>query len=275
MFVLAGVFIVGLGAASHAAADTFGVTATVAVAVPSDAPVINSPAADSTTSGPSVLVIGSCPLVTPQVMVSVSVDGVPSGTSACDSNNDFSVPISMKPGAHQIVASSLTISSQKGPSSNPIEITTTASAAPTVSIASNGPFIYAAGDNITWAGAIGTASQGNNEYVHIDWGDNSQSNYTVKAGSQSFSHTYTTLASHNILIAASDAAKDTTTEQFAEAGFSSASFPQSVASTTPLANTRVVVGLYGLYLSALCVTVLIWVEAKHAAREHARQHVIA
>ena len=275
VFIIAGFFIVGLNVASHVAADTFGITAMVGVSVPSDPPVINSPTADTTTAGPTILVVGSCPLVTPQVVVSVSVDGTAAGTGDCDSNNDFSVPVAMGPGKHQIVASSLTVSSQKGPSSSPVTITTTAESVPATSIAASGPFIYAAGNNITWTGVIGAASQNGSEYVHVDWGDNSQSNYTIKAGPQSFNHTYATLASHDILLTAFKSAQNSSSEQFAETGFSSASFPQSTVTIAPLTNSRTIAGLYGLYLSALCVTILIWTEAKHASREHHRQHAVA
>jgi len=275
ILTLSGLFIVGLNIASHVAADTFGVSAMVGVPVPSSAPSISTPASGTAIAGPGILVTGSCPLVTPQVVIEVSVDGNPAGTSACDSNNDFTVSISMTPGQHMVAARSLTMSNQKGPSSHPIIVTTSADLSSVVPITANSPFIYAAGRTITWAGLIGAVNDANNHYVHIDWGDNSQSNYVEKTGAQSFSHTYATLGSHNIALTAYDSSTTSRSEQFAEAGFTSASFPQAAESTTPIVNTRTVAGLYGLYLSAVCVTVLIWIEAKHAARERARQHAMA
>ena len=275
VLVLAGVFIAALNVASRAAADTFGISAMVGVSVPSDPPIISSPVTGASMSGPSVLVTGSCPLVTPQVVVSVSVDGTQSGTSSCDTNNDFSVPITVGAGTHQIAVRSLTIAGQKGPSSAPLGITTTASVASAIAISSDSPFVYADGNDITWSGTVGVSDQNTEEYVHVDWGDNSQSNYSVKAGRQSFSHNYESSTPHNILVAVSDVSNASSSEQFAEAGYSAASFPAAVTTTTPLANTRVVAGLYGLYLSVLCVMILIWAEAKHSTREYARQHATA
>lgn len=275
IFILAGLFIVGLGALNHAAADTFGVTAMVAVPVPATAPIISEPAASSSVPGPSVLVVGSCPLVTPQVVATVSVDGTLAGTGACDSRNDFSIPVSLSPGPHQITAGSITIDDQKGPSSSPVSVASAAKVAAPVSITSSSPFIYADGKNITWTGSIGSTAETANTYVHVDWGDNSQSNYTVKPGPQSFTHEYATLAAHNVLISASSTSGANSSMQVAEAGFSTATFPQPAAPTTPYRDSRTVVGLYGLYLSALCVTVIVWLEARHAARVHATEHVLA
>jgi len=263
VFAAAGLVILGLGAVNHAAADTFGVSALVAAPMPTSAPTITEPSADATVSGSSVLVLGSCPLITPQVVVSVSVDGVEAGTSACDSRNDFSLPVNVAPGRHQIVASVITISGQKGPSSNPLQITTTGSIAPTIAITSDAPFVYAAGNDITWSGTIGTAKQ-TTEYVHVDWGDNSQSNYTVLSGPQSFSHHYATLASHNIVLDVANAASAVGNTQIAEAGFTAATFPQPAAPASFYSNTPTIAGLYGLYLTAISATGIVWLEAKHA-----------
>jgi len=274
VFVAAGLLILGLGAVNRAAADTFGIAAVVAVPLPSSAPIIGEPSTGATVSGSSVLVAGSCPLVTPQVIVSISVDGTEVGTSACDSRNDFSIPVSLSSGSHQIVANAITISGQKGPSSSPTHITTAGSLAPTIAITSDAPFVYASGNDITWTGSIGAIKQPT-EYVHVDWGDNSQSNYTVTPGPQSFSHRYATLASHNILLTVAGTTGAVSSMQTAEAGFSTATFPQPAALASLYSNTPTIAGLYGLYLTAVSATGIVWLEAKHAAREHARQHAVA
>jgi hypothetical protein len=268
VFLIAGVFILGLSELNHAAAETFGVEATVAVPVPTTAPLISEPTANENVANSSVLVIGSCPLVTPQVIVSISVDGIQAGTGACDSSNDFSVPVTLNPGSHKIVAGSITIDEQKGPSSIPLTVVSTASVAAPVPISSDSSFIYADGRDITWAGTIGNGTSGTDMYVHVDWGDNSQSNYTVKPGPQSFNHQYATLASHNVLINAANKMGASSSIQIAEAGYSTASFPQASAPVMPYSDSRTVIGLYGLYVSALSVTAIIWLEAVHAARMH-------
>jgi hypothetical protein len=272
VFLAAGLCITGLNVLNRAAAATFGVSAVVEAPIPSSAPIISTPTGDANTSSSSVLVAGSCPLITPQVVINITVDGNQAGTSTCDSRNDFSIPLTLTPGSHQIVAGTITISGQKGPSSTPLAITTTAAIAPVVTITSDNPFIYAAGSDITWTGSV-TAYGQNTAYVHIDWGDNTQSNYSVQPGPQSFSHHYATLASHNILLSASNAAGNVGSIQIAEAGFTTATFPQPTAPVSFYSNTPTVAGLYGLYLTAVSATSIIWLEAKHAARQHAQEQV--
>jgi hypothetical protein len=274
VFVVAGVFILGLNVVNKAAADTFGISAIVNVPVPSSAPIITAPSASAQISSSSVLVVGSCPLITPQVVVDISIDGSEAGTGVCDSRNDFSVPVPISSGSHQIIATALTISGQKGPSGSPLSVNGTALPQSTITFSTDSPFIYAADKTVTWAGTIDGVNS-TNEYVHIDWGDNNQSNYTVQAGAQTFSHYYSSLASHNVLLAVSNSSGQTYSRQFAEAGFTAATFPQPAAPTLPYSNSRAIVGLYGLYLSALSVTVLVWLEAKHSAWAHARNHVLA
>ena len=275
IFIVAGLFIVGLNMASRAAADDFGVAAMVAAPVPTNPPIITSPAADANISGSSALVFGSCPLVTPQAIVSVSVDGTPDGTSACDSQNDFTVPVALSSGSHQLTATALTVTGGQGPTTSPVPIRVRGgAAAASIAISGDEPFVYAGAKDITWAGNIGTSGQGT-VYAHIDWGDNSQSNYSVQAGPQSFSHHYAALTSHNILLAVSNTAGSASSRQFAASAFTTYTPTTLVSSTTNASpfNTSMVMGLYGLYVTALAVTGIVWLEAKHAARQH--QHAMA
>jgi hypothetical protein len=265
VLVLAGLVVAGVGAANRAAADSFGVSAWANIPVPSTAPIISVPQAGATVTGGSVLVTGTCPLVTPQAVISISVDGAAAGTGACDSNNDFSVPVSLSGGSHEIVAGSMTISGQKGPGGSPIHVTSHTTGMPsTISIEGDQPFAYADGRSVTWTGTIGTSG---NEYVHLDWGDNSQSNYTVQAGAQQFTHRYSSGGSHNVLLAVADNAGQSSAIQFASAAFTAYVPTKPVA--TPLYQSRTVAGLYGLYLTVVAVTGIVWLEAKHAARQTA------
>jgi hypothetical protein len=269
VFVISGFFIVSLNMASRAAADEFGVSAMVNVPVPTSAPVIDSLPNNATEKSGSLLVTGSCPLVTPQVVVSIDVDSTAVGTAACDSNNDFSVPINIGSGVHRITASALTISGQQGPTSEPVTITVlTGSIASNITIAADQPFIYVDGKSVTWTGTIIAANQGT-DHVHVDWGDGNTSDYTVSSGAESFTHTYATLASHNVTLDVVSANGETTFEQFGAAAFASYTVP--IATSTqqpPFFETSTVIGLYGLYITALSVMSIIWLEAKHSARQH-------
>ena len=272
VLAVAGLFMGGLGLANHAAADDFGVQATVLAPVPTTAPIIASPAANVTFDSANALIVGSCPLIVPQVVITIRVDGAPAGTSMCDGQNDFSVPLRFTAGSHQIVASSETITGQQGPSSSPVAITTTAAvSSPTVSIVSDSSFSYVGSNTTTWTGTIGAAGQGT-AHVHVDWGDGSQSNYAVSLGRQSFTHQYRSLGSHNIMLTAVTPSGAVGSQQFAAAAYTTAApLVANVANTSsPFWGTRTMLGLDGLYLSVLAIAGIIWLEAKHVAREHAR-----
>lgn len=263
VFIVAGAAMASIGAVNRAAADSFGVSAWANIPVPATPPVIHSPATGATVRGSSVLLTGSCPLVSPQALVSVSVDNSPAGTGSCDSNNDFSVPVSLSSGSHQIVATALTISGQKGASSRPVTITGgTAAVPPAISILGDQPFMYADGQSVTWTGTIGTSGV---ESVHMDWGDNSQSDYTVQAGPQQFTHRYNSTGSHNALLTVADAEGASTSIQFASAALTNYTAPKPEA--VPFSSSKTVFGLYGLYVTALSVTGVIWLEARHSARQ--------
>jgi len=270
IFLLSGFFIASLNMASRAAADEFGVSAMVNVPVPTSPPIINSPETATTIKNNSLLVTGSCPLVTPQVVITVSVDSQLAGTAACDSNNDFSVPISMSAGVHKIIASVLTMSGQQGPTSNPVIVTGLATASsPSVSITANQPFIYADSKTVTWTGSLSATNQGD-EHVHIDWGDGNTSDYAVSPGTASFAHTYTSLVSHNIVLDVASPTGSSTFEQFGAAALTSYVAPVPTPTTPKYSQffeTPTVLGLYGLYLTTLSIMGIIWLEAKHAARQ--------
>lgn len=279
VFVLAGVVMLGLGVVNHAAADMqFGVTATVNVPRPSQPPLIFSPSSNATVTGNSALVYGSCPLVTPQVVVVVTVNGNPAGTGACDAQNDFAVPVTLTGGTEQIVASSLTISGQTGPASDVVNITAPATISPAsaaIPIADS-PFSSIGADRtVVWQGTIGTSQD--KLHVHVDWGDGHTSQYTVTAGAQSFSHQYATSASHNVVLSVADNYGASNTIQFAAAAYTTAAAygSGSLQTLAPLHNARTVTGLYGLYITAVAVTGIIWLEAKHAARALVHQGIAA
>ena len=275
LLIVAGIFMLSVSAANHAAAATFGVSATVEPPLPSTPAIIASPGSGAEISGSSALVVGSCPIVTPQVIVRVRVDGATAGTGACDSNNDFSVPVYLSAGSHQVTADTITIAGQQGPSSSPIQVaTTTTTAKSTASITPTDPFVYLGADRTaTWTGTI-VAANDSPQQVHIDWGDGNQSNLTVRPGTQSFSHQYATLASRNIWLAVANTSGTATPEQFAVTAYTApTTAAATVGSTTTPLDTSTMVGLYGLYVTALSITAVFWLEAKHAARSHAWQHI--
>ena len=273
---MAGVNLIG-----RAAADSlFVVQGTEPVAVPTSPAIITTPVNGAKIAGTSTLITGSCPLVTPQVVVTVTVDGTSAGSAACDSSNDFSLPISLGSGSHTLLTQIYTIAAQTGPQGSPLQIAagslvpklgTSETTANPIIITSTTPFSYLGADKTAvWNGSItgGTAPY----HVHIDWNDGSQSTNTVSGDAQHFSHTYATLQSYDPLLSVTDSAGHAVSQQFAVAAYTTATLGSSLVATTnpgpqgPIATTTLL-GFYGLLLTVASVAGIIWLEAKHSARQ--------
>jgi hypothetical protein len=290
LFVLAGVLMLVVTALGHATADTFSVGATVKAPIPSSPAIITSPSEGDRLGSDSQLVSGSCPIVTPQVIVAITVDNANVGSAICDGANDFALPLRLSPGAHTVVAQAMTITGDTGPASTPLHITlapTSTRTSATVTSQPNGPsttpnpLVIAPEGTMLWLGDdkaatwAGTITGGTPPYkVLIDWGDGtSKTSSDQGAGDASFGHTYTTLQPYNMSLSVTDADHVALHEQFAVASFSTSAASISVlgSATTkpnsPLSNSGTVLGLYGLYLTAVAIFGIAWIEAKHAAKE--------
>ena len=265
VLALAGVFMAWLHFEANAAAEEFGVQAMVLGPVPAAAPIISSPDDGSTTSKGSVLVDGICPMSTPQVVISVSVDAQVVGTSACNGSNDFAVPVPLSSGSHMVTATALTIDGRTGSSSGVKVTSTSSSALKPVTVKADHPFLYAGSKEVTWTGTIGSGSGSSTQYVHVDWGDGNQNDYAVSPGPVDFTHEYSALISHNILLTAADTAGNATSIQYGAAAYSV--FTQPAVATTSATSTGTIAGLYGLYITATSVTGIVWLEARHAAKQ--------
>jgi len=294
IFTLAGLSMLTLSQLANAAADSlFNITGTLATPVPSVAAVIAAPSNGASLTASPTSVAGSCPVVSPQVIVGVDVDGTRAGSSICDDNNDFAVPVTLSPGPHNLIARTYTITGGNGPDSGPLPITysptkplalsrrsvitlasavkatpkpTTASSAPVITATADAPFSYlGASKAITWSGNI---SGGSAPYhVLADWGDGSQDDFSVPAGRQALAHSYPTVQSHNLTLYIMDATGDSLTKQFAVAAYSTlAGHSSPLASTTGSSHrSSTVIGLYGLFITILAISAIFWIESKHAA----------
>lgn len=287
VFVAAGAMMLTITALGHATADSFSVGATVRAPIPSSPAIIDFPAEGDAVTSDSQVVTGSCPIITPQVVIAITLDNVTAGSAICDSANDFSLPLRLAPGAHTISAQALTITGDPGPTSSPVHVTYKATALSTSStitsqpngitatsnplvIAPQGPLLWLGDDkSVSWSGSI---SGGTPPYrVLVDWGDGSRQTLTQNGPDASFDHVYTTLQPYNMSLSVTDAAHVALHEQFAVASYAtSATSLAALGSTTtnpqaPFADTKSMLGLYGLYVTALAVFGIVWLEAKHAA----------
>lgn len=269
VFVLAGIVMLATAAVQRTAADTlFSVGATVAAPVPKAGAVISLPAADSTLTSADNLVAGSCPIASPQVAIVLLVDGAQAGSAMCDSNNDFSLPLRLSPGTHTLVAQSYTITGGKAPDSPPVQVTSqpahATAPATGISLATTSPFTVLDGNlNTAWDGTItgGTPPY----HLIVDWGDGKSGRYTITLASQHLTHTYPSLQSYNARVAVSDASGLSTQLQYATVAYTTPTPAAPVASSSPTL-TPTVVGLYGLFVTVVSVSGIVWLEAKHAAR---------
>ncbi len=277
VFALTGIAMLSITLVNNAAAASLvTVQATKQTPVPTTAALIATPANGDTLNTNSTLVTGSCPVVTPQVMVTLLVDGTNVGSAACDSNNDFSLPVTFSAGSHTLVAQTYTITDQPGPASTPVRINSPAGTAQAISTS---PIVLTAAAPLSYLGATktatwsGTITGGTPPYhVHIDWNDGKQTDVNVKAGKQSFSHMYTSLTSYDPLISVIDSAGNAVNEQFTVSAYTTASPQTSLTAYNDSASqstvsARTLFGLYGLFITTISICGIIWVEARHTARQ--------
>ena len=272
VFVLAGTVMLAAAWAQRAAADSlFGVTAMVQSPVPTSAAIITTPSPGTTVTSKDILVAGSCPVISPQVTVALSIDGQEAGSANCDTNNNFAMPVILTGGAHILVAHVYTNTFGQGPDSTPVSVsyqpTKTLTAAPALTLSSASPFTVIAFDrNVSWNGSINGGTAPYN--VLVDWGDGSRDSYTAAAADQRFNHRYDVESTHTIRLAVSDRTGKSTQLQYAVASYVTPA-PAAAASVAKPSIGPMVAGLYGLFLTVLSISCIIWLEAKHAARQEA------
>lgn len=295
VFVLAAGLMLGVNALDHAAADSLlNIYGTAPVDVPVAPAIIAAPKDGSSVALPYTLVAGSCPLVSPQVVVAVDVDGVRAGSAACDPDNDFSIPLELGSGSHSLTAQVYTITGEMGATSSPVHITyrAPASLAPAqpdstaamgpLKLAADSPFLYlGASRTVTWTGTLAGDTQPH--HILIDWGDKTQDEYTAQPGPLHFTHHYGTLQSYNVTIFVSGTSDTAIRAQYAVAAYTSVpvgtGITNSAGPVTPgglgdtFGDTPTIFGLYGLFLSVSAICAIIWLEAKHHAR-HAEETLV-
>ncbi|TAH35730.1 Ig-like domain repeat protein [Candidatus Saccharibacteria bacterium] len=194
-----------------ARADDLLVTATVPAPIPMGAPAFTAPADNTTTQKPSVEFAGTCPVITPAVIIALYEGTTLLGSGMCQNDGTFAVTVSFTPGTHVIIATVVTITGDYGASSSPLHVTYTPPATPPAStttgtspdgatphngtiapldIISEKPNIAFKNDLVAeWRGRF---AGGVPPYtVTIKWGDGSSDTYHVSSNElQVFTHRY-------------------------------------------------------------------------------------
>lgn len=99
-------------------AESYDVTATVPASLPPTAAFITFPSDEQHVSTTIITVSGTCPDTS---YVTVSRDGILSGTSPCVSNT-FTMQLSLVPGANLLLAKVYNITNNEGPASPPVTV---------------------------------------------------------------------------------------------------------------------------------------------------------
>lgn len=131
VLALSTVFVAGLTTLAHTTADTLylsgdlTVSAQIMAPIPAQAAVITDPLDSTTTGQAQYTVSGTCPAITPSVIIAVLDNGVSAGSAPCDSDNRFSATVSLVSGLNTLVARVYTITYQPGLDSTPVHLTYT------------------------------------------------------------------------------------------------------------------------------------------------------
>jgi hypothetical protein len=260
VFALAGITMWGVGALQRAAADAL----------------------------TSVLVAGNCPVMAPALTVVVLMDGKVAGSALCGANNDYALAVKLVAGSHKLVTQTYTVTGGQGPDSPAVTVAyqpkggaataksalNTAGASSAPALVPDEPFYLVGADNAAeWNGKI---SGGTAPYrVTLDWGDGKRATYTTADAQLRYTHQYSGGTSHSITVAVADASNQFAQLQYAAVNYLAVMNTPSALLNTPVNSgrpgARTMAGLYGLYVTVLAGSGIIWIEAKHAARREAAE----
>lgn len=202
------------------------VSATVPAEMPSGNAVITSPKDGDTMLSRDITVSGTCPVISPAIIVAIYRNDVMAGSAVCTSGGTFSVLIRLAYGANTLVPRIVTITGEQGASGPAVTVKLPAPLSPSkpqpsqsipglngigmpLRIAPTDIFalINADGSTVWRSSFIGGVVPYN---VRINWGDGNTDTYTIHDGSeQSFSHKYASIKMHDITIVATDKANTT------------------------------------------------------------------
>ncbi len=184
VLVVAGAFIVGLNMVAHATADSMiNVSLTVPAPIPADPPIITDPIDGDVTTQAHTTVSGTCPVITPNVIVAIFDNGTMAGSAPCDSDHTFDVSIPLVPGSNALVARVYTITYDAGQSSNTITITYNApSGSDTTPPGGNGG---SSSGTTGGSGGAGGSSSSPGSYYNGAGSNSSDTNYGTGVGAGS------------------------------------------------------------------------------------------
>ena len=260
------------------AASDLSVSASVPAAMPSSGPVITSPKDGQNVVIRKIDVTGTCPIISPAIVVAIYNNDALAGSASCTSSGTFSVPVTLSYGENSLVPKVVTITGEVGAVGptvmvifpTPLYGSGLSNVKPVSGVSVMNPPLHIVSDEIyalitpdgktTWHGRI---AGGQVPYqVKIDWGDGNVDKLTVNDSSeQAFMHQYDVIRSYSIAIDVTDAAHETMTFQIAgvtryiQMGITS--LDTSVSQLPPVV-TFVQKYAVQIYIAALSGLVFLW-----------------
>lgn len=264
-----------------ASADDMLVSATVPAPIPAGAPVFTVPADNSVTTNPAVQFRGTCPIITPAVIIALYEGSTLLGSVACEADGTFQITTSLTPGAHTVIATVITITGDIGQSSSPLHITYMPPTNPTPAVPGSLPrpsmpdagsvapldiigeraFITFSRDlRAEWRGRF---TGGIPPYdIIIAWGDGDTSTRTaVSSDLQILTHRYRTNRLYTVSITVKDESGLSLTRYYASMRGDGAPQLTNSTSLTNLLDSPVINPFWAAYLIYLCLLVtmlLMW-----------------
>ena len=271
-----------------AQADDLLVTATVPAPIPNGAPVFTQPQDGTVVATPTVAFSGTCPVITPAVIIGLYEGTTLLGSGLCQSDGTFAVSASLTSGTHAIIATVTTITGDNGDSSSPLHVTYTPPTPAVTPAAPNTATPATPSHDITVPTRQAIApldiiseqlfSTFKNDYkttwrghfaggvppytVTVQWGDTSSNTYSVNSNDeQVFTHQY----SRNLLYPLSVTVRDQSGLQLTRNFIALHASGAPVATTTPsiaglLDNTSAdpYLSTIIVYLCLLLMLLMMW-----------------
>ena len=227
LLLIVAIFGLSIVSIQQASANIIDVSARIDAPLPTQPAVITSPTSNGAVDTSSIVVSGTCQILTPTYAVTIWRDNQFLGSSVCSSQGTFSATVQLVLGTNTIYAGTQTISNQQGPNSQPIIInyslkqTTNSN---TQVVANNPtqvqlqqptttPLLQISFDNtyVTYTPKLPFKLNyeiigGSAPYIlTVDWGDGSRNEYTLdSAGKNSLEHTYKTSDFYTITLSFED-----------------------------------------------------------------------
>ncbi len=220
ILVILAVFGLCLISIRHAAAGNYVVTAKVSAPLPGVPSVITDPASGLVTTDPNITISGSCPVITPAIIVLLYRNGVLVGSMVCPPSGQFSFQTTLLYGNNVFVPKIINITDDYGQDGQPITIVYrfTESKPPTNKLpniplkADHQMYLNSAdqivffkpGEGVTLALGYGGGIEPYT--LIINWGDGTEQSFPIdKAGHREVSHTFGSQKSFEINMRLTDA----------------------------------------------------------------------